>query len=193
MDPFQGQILVTLPEQVEAGDYIDLELTFDATEGQYWIRSIELASYDGLFFDDLDYTSLEVDSGHILIQGLGVDEKFTYAFGVVYINYSVLDPDYSLQTNVINGTPTKQYGFSLSVSSVDVTPIGELGFFARILETAQQILASLSPSEGEKFLGIVDFQAIGEFFSEAYDGVRSVFGLGDLINDPAGPFSWLKE
>lgn len=63
--------------------------------------------------------------------------------------------------------------------------------FDQIGEGLQRIVDALAPSEGQKLLGIVDFGAIGDFFVEAYDSVFSLFGLRDLIEDPAGPFAWL--
>ena len=65
--------------------------------------------------------------------------------------------------------------------------------FDRIGGVLDDILEALSPSEGQKLLGIINFDAIGDFFKDAYKAVTSVFGLQDLVDAEDSPFAWLKE
>ena len=133
-EPFQGQIKVVLPEEIAAGDDFDLDVSFTGSEGIYTFTSLSITTTDGLYFEVFDYSYVEMDSNHISIYGLGVDEKFIFSIGVVYINFSVTNASYEESTTVINGTPTKRYGYYMSVSNVNVSGVGELGFLAGILQ-----------------------------------------------------------
>lgn len=97
-----------------------------------------------------------------------------------------LSSDYTLDLYLVTSLPSENSEYQDGV-------LGWLqSLFDQIGDGLQRIVDALAPSEGEKFLGIIDFKAIGDFFSDAYDGVRSVFGLRDLIDDDTGPFAWLE-
>lgn len=134
LDPFQGQIKVVLSETVDAGTYFDLDLAFTASEGEYSISSIEVATSGDLVFSEFVYSYAEMDSTHISIQGLGVDKNLKFPVGIVYIDFTVSNPVYDVTTTVVNGSSVKQYGFLLSLSDVTVSSVDEVGFFARILQ-----------------------------------------------------------
>lgn len=96
-----------------------------------------------------------------------------------------LGADYNLDLYLVTSLPQENSEYQNGV-------LGWLqSLFDQIDDGLQRILDALAPSEGVKFLGIIDFKAIGDFFSDAYNGVLSVFGLRDLIEDPSGPFAWL--
>lgn len=97
-----------------------------------------------------------------------------------------MSADYSLDLYLVTSLPPETSEYEDGV-------LGWLqSLFDQIGDGLQRIVDALAPSEGEKFFGIIDFKSIGDFFSDAYNAVRSVFGLRDLIDDDTGPFAWLE-
>lgn len=192
LDPFHGQIRVFLPEEIEPGDYFDIELLFTATEGNYTIDKIELSTSGYTYFDVFTYSYAEMDSGHVSIQGLCVDEKFAGmgTVGIVTINYSVMDPEYEVTHSVIDGTPTKRFIYLMSVTEVNLSGLGELGFFARILEgilnlpnlLVQGIKNLFLPSQADA----IDFR--DKIDALLADRLGAAYQANDIIEDFAYSF-----
>lgn len=63
--------------------------------------------------------------------------------------------------------------------------------FNAIIELPEKIANALMFPEIQELFDVFDFSLVTDFFTEAYEGITTFFGIPEMIEGEDSPFTWL--